>query len=397
MQIYTVGGAVRDRLLGFAPQDVDYVVVGATPDQMLACGYRQVGADFPVFLHPGTGAQYALARADRRAIPAASPRAGVVPPCPDVTLEDDLGRRDLTVNAMALDAQGQLIDPYGGQADLAARVLRHVSASSFREDPLRVLRIARLLARYPDFRVAPDTLALCQDMARTGELDALVAERVWAEISKGLLERVPSRMVEFLYSCGAVPPVLPELAGWAATLSRTGAPVVQSDAMRVLDLAARRAETLEVCLAVLCQATGLTPNQVHALSARLKLPQECRDLGALLCRDQDELAHAQELDELELVQLFQRVDAFRRPARLRALLQAHECCSHQADTPAWTSCASVRWLHSAFQAATSVNAGAIAQQCARSADIPTRVQTAREAAVRVWRAAQTLATPLCFQ
>ena len=396
MQIYTVGGAVRDRLLGFEPQDVDYVVVGATPAQMLACGYHQVGADFPVFLHPDTKAQYALARIERRTIPAGT-STGVVPPCPDVTLEDDLGRRDLTVNAMALDAHGQLIDPYGGQADLAARVLRHVSASSFREDPIRVLRIARLLARYPDFRVASETLALCQDMARTGELDALVAERVWAELSKGLLERVPSRMVEFLYSCGAVPPVLPELAGWAATLSRTGAPVGQAEAMRVLDLAARRAETLEVCFAVLCQATGLTPNQVHALSARLKLPQECRDLGELLCREQDELAHVQELDALELVQLFQRVDAFRRPARLRALLQAHECCSHPADTPAWTSCASAQWLHSAFKAAARVNAGEIAQQCAGPTEVSSRVQAARVAAVQAWLDGQVLLAPLCFQ
>lgn len=260
-----------------------------------------------------------------------------------------------------------------------------------------MLRVARLLARYPDFRVAPETLALCRDMARTGELKALVAERVWQELAKGLLERIPSRMVDFLGSCGVLPLVLPELASWAAALQIADTPVGQSEAMRLLDVAARRAETLEVCFAVLCQATGLTPNQVQAVATRLKLPQECRDLGVAVCREQGRLVRACELEDLELVELFQRVDAFRRPARLRAILQALECCLHQADTPAWASCGLAQWLRQAFQAAASVNAGAIAQQCASPDEIATRVQTAREDAVQAWRETQDLREPLCSQ
>src|SRR5512138_1636476 len=208
MNTYLVGGAVRDRLLGLPPGDRDWVVVGETPASMLAAGFRPVGRDFPVFLHPDTGEEYALARTERKSAPGY--RGFVVHADPSVTLEQDLSRRDLTINAMALAPDGRLIDPFGGMADLRAGVLRHVS-EAFNEDPVRILRVARFAARYAGFNVAPETLALMRSMVDAGEVAALVAERVWQELARGLMEDKPSRMFELLRACGALRVLLPEV------------------------------------------------------------------------------------------------------------------------------------------------------------------------------------------
>ena len=212
MNIYAVGGAIRDELLGVPVQDRDYVVVGATPEQMVAQGYRPVGKDFPVFLHPETHEEYALARTERKT--AAGYHGFQFYYAPDVTLEEDLARRDLTINAMAREVRpdgeltGPVVDPFGGQRDLQAKLFRHVS-DAFLEDPVRILRIARFAARFADFTVAPETLALMRKMVADGEVDALVAERVWREVSRGLMEKKPSRMFEVLRECGALARILP--------------------------------------------------------------------------------------------------------------------------------------------------------------------------------------------
>ncbi|MCB1890039.1 MAG: multifunctional CCA tRNA nucleotidyl transferase/2'3'-cyclic phosphodiesterase/2'nucleotidase/phosphatase, partial [Rhodocyclaceae bacterium] len=209
METYIVGGAVRDRLLGLPVKDRDFVVVGATPEDMLARGFKPVGKDFPVFLHPETREEYALARTERKTAPGY--RGFVFHTDPSVRLEDDLVRRDLTINAIASTEDGRLIDPHGGQRDIAERVLRHVS-EAFAEDPVRILRLARFAARFPDFRVADETLALCRAMVAAGEVDALVAERVWQEIARGLESAEPLRMFQVLGDCGALARLLPELA-----------------------------------------------------------------------------------------------------------------------------------------------------------------------------------------
>jgi len=207
MQIYSVGGAVRDELLGLPVQDRDYVVVGATPEEMVRLGFKPVGKDFPVFLHPVTHEEHALARTERKT--AKGYKGFQVYAAPEVTLEQDLARRDLTINAIAKDAQGNLIDPFGGVADIKAGILRHVSPA-FAEDPVRILRVARFNARF-DFHIAAETLQLMRDMVQSGEVDALVPERVWQELAKGLLESTPSRMFMALRECGALAKILPEL------------------------------------------------------------------------------------------------------------------------------------------------------------------------------------------
>src|SRR3984957_1605452 len=227
MNIYAVGGAIRDELLGVPALDRDYVVVGATPEQMVAQGYRPVGKDFPVFLHPQTHEEYALARTERKT--AAGYHGFQFFYAPDVTLEEDLARRDLTINAMAREVlpdgtlTGPVIDPFNGQADLRARVFRHVS-DAFLEDPVRILRVARFAARFTDFTVAPETMALMRKMVEAGEVDALVAERVWQEVSRGLMERRPSRMFEVLRECGALARILPEIHALYGVAERGGAP-----------------------------------------------------------------------------------------------------------------------------------------------------------------------------
>ena len=265
MKIYQVGGAVRDRLLQRPFHDTDWVVVGATPEAMTARGFTPVGKDFPVFLHPQTHEEYALARTERKS--GVGYRGFVVHTSPDVTLEEDLARRDLTINAIAAPADwtgtGDVFDPYNGQADLQAKVLRHVT-EAFREDPVRILRVARFAARFADFSVHPDTMQLMREMVEAGEADHLVPERVWQEISRGLMEAAPSRMFEVLRTCGALQVLLPELNRlWGVPQRTEYHPEVDSGihAMLVLNMAAQLEAPLPVRFACLCHdfGKGTTP------------------------------------------------------------------------------------------------------------------------------------------
>jgi tRNA nucleotidyltransferase (CCA-adding enzyme) len=299
-KIYSVGGAVRDELLGLQVQDHDWVVVGGTPEQMIDLGYRAVGKDFPVFLHPETHEEYALARTERKT--ARGYKGFAVYAAPDVTLEQDLSRRDFTVNAIARTEDGTLIDPYGGIADLHSGVLRHVSAA-FSEDSVRILRAARFVARF-GFTIAPDTLELMRAMVNNGEVDALVAERVWQELSRGLMEKNPSRFITTLRECGALKKILPEVdALFGVPQPPLHHPEIDCGihTMMVLDDAARHDYVLEVRFAALMHdlGKGNTPKNIlprhighearsvellHALCERLRVPGDCRDLGMLVAR-----------------------------------------------------------------------------------------------------------------
>jgi tRNA nucleotidyltransferase (CCA-adding enzyme) len=360
MQAYVVGGAVRDELLGLPVQDRDWVVVGATPEQMVAQGFRPVGKDFPVFLHPDTHEEYALARTERKTAPGY--HGFVFHTAPDVKLEDDLVRRDLTINAMARAEDGAIVDPYGGQRDLRDRVFRHVS-EAFAEDPVRILRLARFAARFPEFRVAESTNALMRRMVADGEADALVPERVWQELSRGLMEQKPARMFEVLRDCGALGRILPELdALWDARLPQA----VDAAAAQGLMLPAR-------CAVLLC-GLGADGQRISALCQRLRVPADCRDLAVMTAREQGVVRQAAELDAEAIVTLFERCDAFRKPDRFTQMLPAAEC-NALAETQA------PRLLR-ALEAARAVNAGAIATQCAGDrARIPQAVHAARIAAV----------------
>jgi tRNA nucleotidyltransferase (CCA-adding enzyme) len=342
MQIFLVGGAVRDRLMGHPHGDRDWVVVGSTPEQMGAAGYLPVGRDFPVFLHPRTREEYALARIERKTAPGYhgfSFRAD-----PDVTLEEDLSRRDLTINAMAMDDDGTLIDPWGGQADLRDRVLRHVGPA-FVEDPVRILRLARFLARFTAFRVAPETLALCRTMVAAGEVDALVPERVWQELSRGLMEAAPSRMFLFLRECGALARLLPEVDALFGVPQRAEYhPEIDTGVhlMMVLDMAARLDTALPVRFACLTHDLGkaTTPADVlprhighearsvqllGPLAQRLRVPVECKELAEVVAREHGNIHRSTELDAAALVRLMDRCDAWRRAERFEQTLQACEC------------------------------------------------------------------------
>ena len=320
MKIYLVGGAVRDSLLGLPVVDRDWVVVGATPQEMAGLGFLPVGKDFPVFLHPQTHEEYALARTERKTAPGY--RGFVVHAEPDVTLEQDLARRDITINSIAVElvstgANGtfptqseeinpisaDLIDPFGGQTDIANKVLRHVT-TSFREDPVRILRVARFAARFQDFSVAPETMLLMCQMVASGEADHLVPERVWAEISKGLMTAKPSRMLEVLVDCGALTRLLPEM-------------ICSPELTRVLDLSSQLNAPLQVRFACL-KYGGIRP----VLS---RLPAVCRELAALGARESETIHQSDSLDAEALVKLLQRCDAFRKPDRFADLLLVCEC------------------------------------------------------------------------
>jgi tRNA nucleotidyltransferase (CCA-adding enzyme) len=399
MQIYVVGGAVRDELLGLPVQDRDYVVVGATPEAMLARGYRPVGKDFPVFLHPVTQAEYALARTERKTGPGYTGFAFHADPA--VSLEQDLLRRDLTINAMAKGADGTLIDPYGGRADLANRVLRHVSPA-FAEDPVRILRVARFAARFEGFSVAPETLQLMSLMVDSGEADHLVAERVWQELARGLMERAPSRMLRVLRACGALARLLPEverLFGVPQPAQYHGGLDVGEHVLRVLDFAAAGGQPLAVRWACLLHDLGkgstdpaILPHHyghearsaalAEAVCARLKAPAECRDLAVLMAREHGLIHRVDELRPATLVTLLERGDALRRPERFQALVEACACDwgsrpgrEDQVYPP--RAC-----LERALAAVRGVDAGAIARACAERARIPAALRAARVAALR---------------
>jgi len=399
MQIYVVGGAVRDELLGRPNADRDYVVVGATPKTMLAQGFRPVGKDFPVFLHPQSHEEYALARTERKS--GHGYHGFTFHAAPDVTLEEDLARRDLTINAMARAADGALIDPYCGQSDLQARILRHVGPA-FAEDPVRILRIARFAARFNDFSVAPETMALMRDMVASGEVDHLVAERVWQELAKGLMEDQPSRMFAVLRDCGALARLLPEVDALFGVPQRPDYhPEIDTGihTMMVIDQSARYGLTLAGRFAALTHDLGkaLTPADVlprhigheersyrltEQLCQRLRVPNDCRDLALLMARYHGNIHRAVELKASTIVGLLEKTDALRRPDRFRQLLEACRCdytgrlgWEHRPyDSP--------QRLLTALAAVNAVAAGKIAADCADKANIPERIHAARVTAVK---------------
>ncbi|QPF72313.1 multifunctional CCA addition/repair protein [Roseateles sp. DAIF2] len=343
MKIFCVGGSVRDALLGRPSSDRDWVIVGASPAELLAQGYQPVGRDFPVFLHPQTHEEYALARTERKTAPGYHGFAFHA--APDVTLEQDLARRDLTINAMARDeASGELVDPYGGQRDLRDRVLRHVSPA-FAEDPVRILRLARFAARFTDFTVAPETLTLMRQMVEAGEVDALVAERVWQELSRGLMEERPSRMFEVLREAGALARLAPEIERlFGVPQPEAHHPEIDTGVhlLMVLDQCAHLGAPLPVRYASLCHdlGKGLTPPEAlprhighegrgvplaRAISERWRVPADCRELAELMAREHTHVHQSGAFSAEARLRLLERCDALRRPERFELLLLACEC------------------------------------------------------------------------
>ena len=346
MQVYLVGGAVRDALLGLAVKEQDWVVVGGTREELVRLKYREVGRDFPVFLHPDTHEEYALARLERKVAPGY--RGFAVEFGPEVTLEEDLARRDLTINAIARSADGTLIDPFGGQRDLAARVLRHVSPA-FAEDPVRVLRVARFAARFAPlgFQVAPDTLALMRAMVERREVDALVPERVWQETEKALREPKTSEFFRVLRACGALQPIYPEIdALFGVPQPAQWHPEIDTGVhtLMVLDQAAALSADPTVRFAALVHdlGKGTTPREewpshrgheersvalIAALAERLRLPAEYRELGVIVARYHGIVHRAFELKPKTILEFMEHADAFRRPERFAQALLACEADS----------------------------------------------------------------------
>lgn len=399
MEIYIVGGAVRDELLGRTVADRDYVVVGATPQAMLEKGFRPVGKDFPVFLHPATNEEYALARSERKT--GRGYHGFAFHAAPDVTLDDDLARRDLTINAMAKAPDGTLVDPFHGRRDLEAGILRHVGPA-FAEDPVRILRLARFAARLADFSVAPETIELMRGMVASGEVDHLVAERVWQELAKGLMEAAPSRMFEVLRQCGALTRLLPEVDALFGVPQRADYhPEIDTGVhtLMVVDESARRGYSLPVRFAALTHDLGkaTTPADLlprhhgheargvrlaTALCERLRVPNDCRDLALLAARYHGDVHRAAELRSSTLVTLLERTDALRRPERFQRLLEACQCDFNGRLGWADRRYESDRRLLAILAAVRTVDGGAIALACADKTKIPAMVHAARVAAIK---------------
>jgi tRNA nucleotidyltransferase (CCA-adding enzyme) len=402
MKVYLVGGAVRDKLLGLPVQDRDFVVVGATPEEMVAQGFRPVGADFPVFLHPETREEYALARTERKA--GRGYKGFTVYAAPDVTLEDDLRRRDLTINAMAEDQTGGLIDPFGGAADLRAGILRHVSPA-FVEDPLRVLRVARFAARYAPrgFTVAHETLEMMREIVLADELEHLVPERVWQEFERALAEARPSRFLEVLHECGALAALFPEIAQlFGVPQPPEHHPEVDTGVhtLLVLDAATRLSGDPRVRFAALLHdlGKGVTPRAewpkhagheergvelVKGFCFRWRVPNEYRDLAVLTARLHMHCHRMGELRPGTVLETLEALDAFRRPERVAQFALA--CEADFRGRPGYEDrpYPQAGMLHQAFAAAQAVDAGAIARQNTGSgADIGERVRQARTAAIK---------------
>ena len=374
MQIFQVGGAVRDEWLGLPSKDRDYVVVGATVDEMLANGFTPVGKDFPVFLHPKTQEEYALARTERKS--GQGYKGFSFFAAPEVTLAEDLARRDLTINAIAKSADGELIDPFNGLADLKNRVLRHVGPA-FVEDPVRLLRVARFSARFSDFSIAPETLALLRQMVEKGEIDHLVPERIWQEIATGLMENKPSTMIQTLQQCGALARLIPELTGLlnAANVNQERNP---SRVMRALDYSAQTQSSLEVRFSVLMQgieaaeqptsrgdkAQEMMP--LEKLCKRLKVPSACRDLAVLVAKHEETVQTAPLCAET-IVTLLDNTDALRRPERFDAFLTA---CNHRARNDGKESPAESKPFLRALALIRAMDAASIARRYADKSKIP---------------------------
>lgn len=398
MKIYRVGGAVRDRLLGLPTADSDWVVVGASEEEMLASGYRRVGRDFPVFLHPTTQEEYALARTERKS--GRGYTGFAVDTARSVTLEQDLARRDLTINAMAEDADGRIIDPYGGRRDLAAGVLRHVT-DAFAEDPLRTLRVARFAARF-DFRVAPETLALMRKITAGGELATLTPERVWRELERALDEAHPARFFEVLRDCGALAVVLPEvdaLFGIPQPVEHHPEVDCGIHLMLCLTLAARLAAPTRVRFAVLTHDLGkaATPKAmlpqhighearsvplIEALCERLRVPQALRQLSVLVAREHGNVHRSLELRPGTLVTLLERLDAFRRPARLEDVLFACEIDARGRAGRAECDYPQADRVRRAFELARGVDVAALVAAHGPGPKIKALVHEARVAALK---------------
>ena len=395
---YIVGGAVRDALLGRAHGDRDWVVVGATPQQMIDAGFLPVGRDFPVFLHPQSHEEYALARTERKTAPGY--RGFAVHTAPDVTLEDDLLRRDLTINAMAQAADGMLIDPYGGQRDLQARVLRHVSAA-FAEDPVRILRLARFAARFGDFSVAPETMDLMRQMVHAGEVDALVPERVWQELARGLMEPQPQRLFAVLRACDALARLLPEVGRlWGVPQRADYHPEIDTGVhvMLVLQAAVALDAPLPVRWACLMHdlGKGTTPKDIlprhigheqrsvalaAAVARRLRVPTECAELAAVVAAEHGNIHKCLGFGAEATLRLLQRCDALRRPERFAQALLACEA-DHRGrggDFPQLPYPQRARLL-AALDAAQRVDAGAIARRVTQSGGKPAAIAQAVQAA-----------------
>lgn len=372
LKIYRVGGAVRDALLGLPVKDRDWVVVGATARQMLDHGFRQVGRDFPVFLHPDTHEEYALARTERKT--GRGYHGFVVHADPSVTIEEDLGRRDLTINAIAVDDDDQVVDPHHGRRDIDARLLRHVS-EAFVEDPVRVLRVARFAARFPDFSVAPETLTLMKRIAAAGEIAALVPERVWQELAKGLMAPKPSRMIEVLKAADAWPELMPEFES-PPDRSAIGLPAPDLVALDpappnlpvpdplapdlvALDRAAAADAPLRIRYAVL--VAGLAPSAVDGIGERLRVPGECRDLVQALARVDTDLTGLLEADPARLQQFLVAIDALRRPQRLADLIAVEALRERVPAFESWRG-----RIEAAAAAAAGVDQAAIARAAAAS-------------------------------
>jgi tRNA nucleotidyltransferase (CCA-adding enzyme) len=398
VRVFAVGGAVRDELLGLPVQDRDWVVVGATPDDMAARGFKPVGKDFPVFLHPQTHEEYALARTERKTAPGY--KGFVFHAEANVSIEDDLARRDLTINAVAKSEDGSFIDPYRGRADLAAKVLRHVSPA-FVEDPVRVLRVARFAARFADFTVADETMALMAAMVANGEVDHLVPERVWQELARGLMEAKPSRMLDVLRACGALKMILPEVDRlWGVPQRADYHPEVDTGlhVSMVVDVAAGMRLSLPARFAALTHdlGKGTTPADVlprhlghelrsvdllRPLCERLRVPAECRDLALLVARYHGDIYKIEQLRPSTVVTILERCDAFRRPERFEELLAACEADYRGRLGFESRECPQSQSWRLGMAAARAVDAGAIAAGCADAAQIPVRVRAARVAAV----------------
>jgi tRNA nucleotidyltransferase (CCA-adding enzyme) len=403
-KVYSVGGAVRDEMLGLTVKDKDFVVVGATPQAMLDAGYKPVGKDFPVFLHPKTHDEYALARTERKT--GAGYKGFVVHASIDVTLEEDLARRDFTINAMARTAEGVLdgilIDPYNGRFDIKNKILRHVSAA-FVEDPVRILRAARFSARFTDFTIAPETLTLMQQMVQNGEVDALVPERVWQEISKGLMEAKPSRMFDVLRDCGALQKILPELDKlWGVPQPPQHHPEIDTGVhvMMVIDYAAKQNFSLPIRFAALVHdlGKGTTPTEVlprhighearsvHLLKdvcKRLRVPNDCKELAVMVAKFHGKLHQASNMRADTLLAFLIELDAIRQPERFADFLKACECDSRGRTGLEHCELPETALIQHALQAALTVDAGAIAKQHSEPEKIKQAVFEARLQALKL--------------
>jgi len=404
LKTYLVGGAVRDGLLGITGADRDWVVVGSTPQAMLALGFTPVGKDFPVFLHPQTHEEYALARTERKTAPGY--KGFVVHASPEVTLEEDLARRDLSINAIAQADDGTLIDPFGGQLDVQHKVLRHVT-DAFREDPVRILRVARLAARYPDFSVAPATMTLMQDMVAGGEVDALVSERVWQELAKGLMAAQPSRMLQVLRECRALRILLPEVDRlYGVPQPPEHHPEIDTGVHleMVLDETARVNAPLEVRFAALCHDLGkgttakeLLPRHIgheersvrllRGLCERWRVPVHCKELAEVVAREHGHIHGAMSFGAEALLRLLIRCDAIRRPDRFVRILMACECDARgrlglrQRDYP---QSAHLQTMLDAALSVDTANMSALAiQQGLSGMEVGQRIEQARVKAIAV--------------